>query len=131
MPLTLFRDPMFFAANLLSFLLYSGLSIVFFVMPMTLVADWGESEINASLAFAPMSVFIAALSCRDPLADRIGLGPLLSGGALFVASGLRAHGNPRAATGVLDRGPACDVPRWRRHVPGGNAPLDRRHGYLE
>ncbi|MEL6618965.1 MAG: MFS transporter [Pseudomonadota bacterium] len=88
MPLTLFRSRVFAAANLLSFTLYSALAVMFFFMPMTFIAGWGQSEIEASAAFAPMSVFIALLSARaGKLADRIGPAPLLTAGSLVVAAG--------------------------------------------
>ncbi|APX11172.1 MFS transporter [Tateyamaria omphalii] len=88
MPLTLFASRPFSAANALSFALYSALSIMFFFMPMTFIAGWGLSEIEASAAFAPMSVFISLLSARaGRLADRIGPAPLLMGGSLVVAMG--------------------------------------------
>ncbi|MEL6564550.1 MAG: MFS transporter [Pseudomonadota bacterium] len=91
MPLSLFAAGPFAAANALSFTLYSGLSIMFFFMPMTFIAGWGLSEIEASAAFAPMSIFISLLSARaGKLADRIGPAPLLMGGSLVVAAGYAA-----------------------------------------
>ncbi|MEL6467406.1 MAG: MFS transporter [Pseudomonadota bacterium] len=88
MPLSLFASRPFSAANALSFTLYSALSMMFFFMPMTFIAGWGLSEIEASAAFAPMSVFISVLSARaGRLADRIGPAPLLFGGSLVVALG--------------------------------------------
>ncbi|MEL7097943.1 MAG: MFS transporter [Pseudomonadota bacterium] len=91
MPLGLFASRAFSAANLLTFLLYAALNIMFFFMPMTFIAGWGYSEIEASATFAPMSVFIALLSARaGRLADRIGPAPLLAGGSLIVATGYAA-----------------------------------------
>lgn len=91
MPLTLFASRPFSAANALTFTLYSALSMMFFFMPMTFIAGWGLSEIEASAAFAPMSVFISLLSSRaGRMADRIGPAPLLMGGALVVAAGYAA-----------------------------------------
>ncbi len=88
MPLSLFRSPVFSAANLYSFLLYSGLSVVFFFMPMALVGGWGLREIDTSLAFAPIPVFMALLSSRaGKLADRIGPAPLLAFGGGVSALG--------------------------------------------
>lgn len=88
MPLSLFASRPFSAANALTFTLYSALSMMFFFMPMTFIAGWGLTEIEASAAFAPMSVFISLLSARaGKLADRIGPAPLLVGGSLVVASG--------------------------------------------
>ncbi|WP_299041184.1 MFS transporter [uncultured Tateyamaria sp.] len=91
MPLSLFASRPFSAANALSFTLYSALSMMFFFMPMTFIAGWGLTEIEASAAFAPMSVFISLLSARaGRLADRIGPAPLLVGGSLVVAAGYAA-----------------------------------------
>ncbi|MEX0285721.1 MAG: MFS transporter, partial [Paracoccaceae bacterium] len=88
MPLSLFRSPVFSVANIYSFTLYSGLSIVFFYMPMALVGGWGLREIDASIAFAPIPVFMAVLSSRTgKLADRIGPAPLLVLGGLVSAVG--------------------------------------------
>ncbi|WP_299693253.1 MFS transporter [uncultured Tateyamaria sp.] len=88
MPLTLFAVRPFWAANAMSFTLYSALSLMFFFMPMTFIAGWGLREIEAAAAFAPMSVFIAAFSASaGKLADRIGPAPLLCAGSLVVAAG--------------------------------------------
>ena len=90
-PLSLFASRAFSAANGLTFTLYAGLSIMFFFMPMTFIAGWGLSEIEASAAFAPMSVFITLMSARaGRLADRFGPAPLLVIGSLIVACGYAA-----------------------------------------
>lgn len=92
-PLDLFRNRVFSAANGVSFLLYSALSIMFFYMPMTFIAGWGVTEIEASAAFAPMSVFISLFSARaGRLADRLGPAPLLATGSSVVAAGYLAMG---------------------------------------
>ena len=107
MPLSLFANRTFTAANLMSFFLYGALNIMFFFMPMTFIAGWGESEINASAVFAPMSVFIAAFSARaGRLADRIGPAPLLVAGAFLAGLGY-------AVMGVL--APAQDL--WGNVLP--------------
>jgi len=88
MPLSLFRSPVFSAANLYSFLFYSGLSIVFFFLPMALVSGWGLREIEASLAFAPIPVFMSVLSSRlGKLADRYGPAPFMFAGGAVSAIG--------------------------------------------
>lgn len=86
MPLGLFRDRGFAVANLATFALYAALSAVLFFLPMLLVAGWGLSEFETSLAFAPLSAAIFLLSARfGALADRRGPGPLIGGGAGVVA----------------------------------------------
>lgn len=86
MPLELFALRSFSAANLATFFLYFGLSAILFFLPMTVIAGWGVSEAEASLAFVPLTVFIAAFSGRaGRLADRVGPGPLIAGGSAVVA----------------------------------------------
>ncbi|SDF87782.1 MFS transporter [Sulfitobacter delicatus] len=93
MPLSLFANRIFSAANLMAFVLYSALNIMFFFMPMTFIAGWGYSEIDAAATFAPMSVFISLLSARaGRLADRIGPAPLLVTGSLIAGMGYAAMG---------------------------------------
>ena len=88
MPLNLFRSRAFSTANALSFGLYAALNMVFFFLPMTMIAGWGISAIWTSFAFSPMAVFIALLSPRmGALADRVGPAPLLFTGSLVVALG--------------------------------------------
>jgi len=85
-PLDLFRDRAFAAANLATFLIYFALSTVLFFLPMTLIAGWGTAEAIASVVFAPLSVFISTLSAvSGRLADRYGPGRLIGAGGLIVA----------------------------------------------
>ncbi|WP_147125155.1 MFS transporter [Shimia ponticola] len=91
MPLSLFAIPAFSAANAATFLLYAALSILFFFLPMTLITAWDVTPIEASAAFAPLSVFMSLLSGRvGRLADRIGPGPLIATGAAIVAGSYAA-----------------------------------------
>ncbi len=93
MPLGMFALPGFAAANLMSFTLYGALGAMFFFMPMTFIAGWGESEIAASATFAPMSVFIGLFSARaGALADRIGPAPPIIVGCLLTGAGYGAMG---------------------------------------
>ncbi len=85
-PLDLFRDASFAAANAATLLIYFALSTVLFFLPMTLIAGWGLSELYASAAFAPLSVFIPLLSAKaGSWADDYGPGPLIGVGGLLVA----------------------------------------------
>jgi EmrB/QacA subfamily drug resistance transporter len=85
-PLGLFRDRAFAAANLATFLIYFALSTVLFFLPMTLIAGWGTAEAIASAVFAPLSVFISTLSAiSGRLADRFGPGRLIGAGGMIVA----------------------------------------------
>lgn len=88
LPLDMFRSRIFSVANLLSFTLYAGMSIMFFFLPMAMISTWDVSEIDAAAAFAPLSVFIALLSARaGKLADRFTPAPLLMAGATLVCIG--------------------------------------------
>ena len=91
MPLSLFRSPTFSAANAATFALYFGLSAILFFLPMLTVAGWDISEIEAAVAFAPLSIFVAAFSTKfGRLSDRIGPGPVIAVGSLVVALGYAA-----------------------------------------
>lgn len=86
MPLDLFANPTFAAANAVTFTLYFALSTVLFFLPMTVIAGWAVSEAAASAAFAPMALLIAVLSTRTgDWARRVGAGRLIGGGAALVA----------------------------------------------
>ncbi|WP_375552106.1 MFS transporter [Rhodophyticola porphyridii] len=85
-PLDLFRNASFSAANGATFLIYFALSTVLFFLPMTLIAGWGQSEVVSAAAFAPLSIFIPLLSTRaGKWADDHGPGPLIAVGGGLVA----------------------------------------------
>ncbi|MBT8457118.1 MAG: MFS transporter, partial [Alphaproteobacteria bacterium] len=86
MPLSLFADRSFSAANLATFCLYFALSAVLFFLPMTVISGWGVSEAEASAAFIPLTVAITLLSTLSGRwADRYGPGRLIGAGAAVVA----------------------------------------------
>ncbi|MEM6896352.1 MAG: MFS transporter [Pseudomonadota bacterium] len=86
MPLTLFSDLRFTAANLATFLLYAALGAMLFYLPMAVITAWDVTPIEASAAFAPLSIFISTLSTRvGTLADRYGPEPVIAIGAALVA----------------------------------------------
>lgn len=86
MPLGLFADRAFAAANLATFLLYFALSAVLFYLPQTVIAGWGRPAAEMSLVFVPFS---AAMALLGPVfgraSDRIGPGPFVGSGAGIVA----------------------------------------------
>ena len=85
-PLDLFGHRAFVAANILTFLLYFSLSAVLFYLPMTIISAWDVSALEAAAAFAPLPVFIGALSTTvGAWADRIGPRALIAAGAAFAA----------------------------------------------
>ncbi len=86
MPLSLFKDARFAAANLATFMIYAGLGAMLFFLPMTVITAWGVTPIEASAAFAPLSVFISTLSAPVGRAvDRFGPEPIIAIGAALVA----------------------------------------------
>ncbi len=90
-PLQMFRNRAFAAANLATLFLYTGLIGVMFYLPMTAISVWHVSPFGVTAAFLPTSVLIALFSSRaGRLADRVGPGPLLAAGATLVALGYAA-----------------------------------------
>lgn len=88
LPLSLFAERAFSAANAASFALYLGLTAMLFFLPMAIIGGWQETEIAAALAFAPLTLFISTLS--GPVGRwtaRVGPGPMIGGGSVLVAAG--------------------------------------------
>ncbi|MEL6691131.1 MAG: MFS transporter [Pseudomonadota bacterium] len=86
MPLSLFGDLRFTAANLSTFLVYAALGAMLFYLPMSVITAWDVTPIEASAAFAPLSIFISTMSTRaGTMADRWGPEPIIAIGAAIVA----------------------------------------------
>ncbi|QFT63364.1 MFS transporter [Roseivivax sp. THAF30] len=85
-PLGLFHNRIFAAANLLSFFLYFSLTAMLFFLPMVMIGVWGVTEVLAALAFVPLSIFISTLSpYMGRLAGQIGpRWPIAIGSALVA-----------------------------------------------
>lgn len=93
LPLSLFKNAGFAAANAATALIYGAFTAVVFFLPMTLVAGWEISEILAAAAFAPLSVFIPLLSpFAGGWADRFGPGRVIAAGGAILGLGLTALG---------------------------------------
>jgi EmrB/QacA subfamily drug resistance transporter len=91
MPLSLYSNAGFSAANIVSFLIYFSFTAILFYLPMAMIGGWGESEINTAAAYAPLSIFIALLSgSAGRFADKFGPGYLLVAGSLVLATGYAA-----------------------------------------
>lgn len=87
-PLSLFRNRGFSSANIVGFGIYFAFSAILMYLPMAVVGGWGETEIATSAAYAPLSVFIAALSgMSGRLAGKYGPTPLLVIGSLVLSLG--------------------------------------------
>ncbi|MEP3345910.1 MAG: MFS transporter [Litoreibacter sp.] len=86
--LSLFSNWGFSTANLAAFGIYFSFAAILMYLPMLIVGAWGHSEIAASAAYAPLSIFIALLSGKSGrLADRFGPTPLMVTGSLVLAAG--------------------------------------------
>jgi len=91
-PLELFRNPQFSAANGVTLLVYAALGVIFVFLVLQLQVVSGWSPIAAGSALLPVTVVMLLFSSRaGALAQRIGprlpmtLGPLLAaGGALWM-----------------------------------------------
>lgn len=85
-PMGMWANRTFLAANIATFGLYFGLSAILFFLPMVAITAWEISEAEVSLLFVPLTLFIAGLSSRfGALADRVGPAPLIAGGSLIAA----------------------------------------------
>ncbi|MEM1362735.1 MAG: MFS transporter [Pseudomonadota bacterium] len=86
MPLHLFRDPAYSAANGLTFFLYFSLSAVLFYLPMTVIIAWALPTWAASLALLPLTLAITVMSGPvGALGDRFGPGWPILVGSLIVS----------------------------------------------
>jgi EmrB/QacA subfamily drug resistance transporter len=95
LPLDLFRSRTFTLANVLTFMLYGALGVVFFLLPLYLIQVEQYSATAAGAALVPFAVIMFALSrWAGGLVARVGprlpltVGPLIAG----VGVGLFARG---------------------------------------
>ncbi|GAA3616898.1 MFS transporter [Microlunatus ginsengisoli] len=87
-PLSLFADRTFAAANLATLFVYAALAVYFFllVLQLQLVAGW--SPLQAGTSILPVTVLMLLLSARSgALSERTGPRPLMAIGALLAAAG--------------------------------------------
>lgn len=88
-PPALFASRAFRGVNLLTVLVYAGITGAFFLLPFNLVQVQGYSSTATGAAFLPFAVPITLLSRRaGMLADRVGTKPLLIAGPVVTALGL-------------------------------------------
>ncbi len=104
MPLGLFRDREFAAANGVTLVVYAALAGALFLLPVQLQKVSGFAPVAAGSALLPVTVVMLTLSARmGRLAQRIGprlpmtVGPLVGGTGLVLLSRIGAH-----ASYVLD-----------------------------
>lgn len=96
-PPALMANRVFLAANLLTFLLYGGLSAVMFLLPFDLIGGRGYGAWEVGVSMLPFGVLIGLLSrLSGRLGDRFGpRDPVTVGGAMFtLACLLLAFGDP-------------------------------------
>ncbi len=84
-PVKLFASRVFVVANVVTFVVYAALGVVFFSLGIVLQVGAGRSPIQAGLALLPVTVLMLLFSSRaGALMDRVGarlpmsLGPLVS-----------------------------------------------------
>ncbi len=89
MPLGLFSSRQFSAANLVTFVVYTALGGVFFLLVAFLQISLGYDAVEAGAASLPVTAIMLALSARSgALAQRIGPRVPLTVGPLVIAAGL-------------------------------------------
>jgi EmrB/QacA subfamily drug resistance transporter len=88
LPLELFRHRNFSAANVQTFAMYAGLSVLFFYLVLFLQQVAGYDALEAGLATLPTTAIMFLLSKRaGALADRYGARWFMGGGGLLAAFG--------------------------------------------
>ena len=106
LPLSLFRNTQFSAANALTFVVYAALGGALFLLTVHLQQVLGYSALTAGAALLPLTAIMLAFSARSgALAARRGPRAQLTGGPLLVAVALagmtRIDTGTHYASGVL------------------------------
>jgi hypothetical protein len=95
LPLRLFRSRPFTLANLLTLLLYAGLGVTLFIVPMNLIQVQHYTATAAGAAFLPFPLILFALSrWSGGLVARTGSRLPLTIGPLISAAGLALYARP-------------------------------------
>lgn len=88
-PVKLFASRVFVVANVVTFMVYAGLGVVFFSLGIVLQVGAGRSPIQAGLALLPVTVVMLLFSSRaGALMDRVGARLPMSLGPLVAAVGV-------------------------------------------
>jgi EmrB/QacA subfamily drug resistance transporter len=88
LPLTLFRDRRMSVGSGVVTTAFFVMFGLFFLFSMYLQFVRGYSPLSAGLATLPLAVMLVAIAPRSAaLAERVGTGPVISGGFLLVAAG--------------------------------------------
>jgi EmrB/QacA subfamily drug resistance transporter len=99
LPPALFRQRLFVAANVITFVVYAGLGAVFFVLVVALQVGAGFSPVAAGLSLLPVTVLMLLLSpSAGALVHRVGPRLPMTAGPLVAALGVLLLG--RAGPGA-------------------------------
>lgn len=89
LPLELFADRVFAAANAVTFAIYGGMGVLFFLLSVQLQVTAGWTPLEAGTALIPVTALMLLLSARaGELASRIGPRLPLTIGPFVVAGGM-------------------------------------------
>jgi len=89
MPLNVFASKEFTAVNVITFVVYGGMGVVFFLFVVTLQVVSGYSPIAAGASLVPVTLLMLALSARaGALAQRIGPRIPMTVGLVVVTAGM-------------------------------------------
>lgn len=89
LPLDLFRDRTFATANALTFVVYGGMGVLFFLLSIQLQVTAGWSPLRAGTALLPVTIIMLLLSSTaGDVAQRVGPRWPLTIGPLVVAVGM-------------------------------------------
>jgi len=111
LPLDIFKSGQFTAVNIVTFVVYGGMGVQFFLLVVDLQVVAGYSPIVAGTSLLPVTILMLLLSSRaGALAQRIGPRYLMSAGLIVAATGmlLTARIGPHASY-VADVLPAALV----------------------
>lgn len=111
MPLDVFASRQFSAVNIVTFVVYGGMGVVFFLLVLTLQVVAGFSPVAAGTALLPITILLFFLSSRaGGLAQRIGPRIPMTAGLVVAAAGMlmMVRIGPHASY-VLDVLPAVTV----------------------
>lgn len=89
LPIDLFADRQFVAANLVTFVVYGGMGTVFFLLSIQLQVSAGWSPVEAGASLLPVTVLMLVFSSRaGAWAGRVGPRAPLTIGPLVIAAGM-------------------------------------------
>lgn len=101
MPLTLFSNPTFTGANLLTLFLYAGLGAGMLFLSLDMVQVQGYSQFQSGLTFLPFTIMMITLArIAGGLADKFGprllliCGPAAAGAGLLILSFIKQTNGP-------------------------------------